>query len=292
MPDSYYSGAGYPYPVEERCPGGKYYVPENPGYAGSIAGSAASSATIRPTYVNAQNQLGIDYPASQISRASGTSAASAARSNAGSYHSLRDVDPSDSVSVVGGGGSVVSTASRASRASRASNLSHVSRASSVRPEDSLSQVGGNRPSPANNRGRAQDLSPRELALLRAQGGHHAPTIVSMDFSRPPSVVGSQVGSGSQAGGGQIVPYGAAGSDISTDSTLVIDVRGDEIARQGGNNNSGGSGGGDLNIVVTEADVARGRDMWPGLDRASIVLRMKVVLTREEVTRRMAARSRR
>ncbi|EGO56231.1 hypothetical protein NEUTE1DRAFT_45326 [Neurospora tetrasperma FGSC 2508] len=291
MPESYYSSASYTHPVE-------YYINSGRGpgsTAGSVAPSTASSqSTIRPTYVNSQGQLGIDYPASQIS-----SRGASRQSHQGSYHSLRDVDPSDSSSQVG---SVVSTNSRASRASHAST---------VRPDDSLSQVGASSSSGGMNRsshprGRGRDLSARELSLLHAQGGSHAPTVVSLA-----STTQSQ-----NQGGPQLLPYadsdaGGGGSDFSTDSTLVIDMRRDSNRRQqqqqppprsssssnqqhGGNNGGGNGGGGNgrntypsepPNVVVTEADIARGREMWPGLDRESIKCRMKVVLIREEVQRR-------
>ena len=65
--------------------------------------------------------------------------------------------------------------------------------------------------------------------------------------------------------------------------------------RGNGGNGGGNGPGRVdpsdpdNIVVTEADIARGRDLWPGLDRRSIIARMKVTLIREEVQRRMGMR---
>ncbi|KAK3493361.1 hypothetical protein B0T13DRAFT_538052 [Neurospora crassa] len=306
MPESYYSSAGYTHPVE-------YYINSGRGPGSTTGGSVApstasmsSQSTIRPTYVNSQGQLGIDYPSSR-----GASRQSQSHHHQGSsYHSLRDVDPSDSSSQVGGG-SVVSTSSRASRASHAST---------VRPDDSLSQVGANRSTP---RGRGRDLSARELSLLHAQGGSHAPTVVSLA-----STTHFQSQSQTQGGGGpQLLPYadsdagGGGGSDFSTDSTLVIDMRRDPNSNRrqqqqqqqppaprsssssssssnqqhGGNNGGGGNSGGGNGrntypsepptVVVTEADIARGREMWPGLDRESIKCRMKVVLIREEVQRR-------
>ncbi|EAA34060.1 hypothetical protein GE21DRAFT_3567 [Neurospora crassa] len=286
MPESYYSSAGYTHPVE-------YYINSGRGPGSTTGGSVApstasmsSQSTIRPTYVNSQGQLGIDYPSSR-----GASRQSQSHHQGSSYHSLRDVDPSDSSSQVGGG-SVVSTSSRASRASRAST---------VRPDDSLSQVGANRSHP---RGRGRDLSARELSLLHAQGGSHAPTVVSLASSTH-----SQSQSQTQGGGGpQLLPYadsdaGGGGSDFSTDSTLVIDMRRDPNSNRrqqqqppaprsnqqhGGNNGAGGRNtypSEPPTVVVTEADIARGREMWPGLDRESIKCRMKVVLIREEVQRR-------
>ncbi|KAK1773124.1 hypothetical protein QBC45DRAFT_428409 [Copromyces sp. CBS 386.78] len=235
-----------------------------------------------------QRQLAIDYPSSssQFSRASRTSRQSHAPSQAGSYHSLRDIDPSDSCSNVGSvqSQSVVSTHSRVSNVSRASSAT-------VRPEESLSQVGlggGNTPN-----GRARDLSGRELALLHAQGGSHAPTVVSY--------AGSQASTSRNHGQGpQLLSYATAstasnaGSNVSTDSTLVIDMRDqNRRAPPPGNPQGHGNNGGrrvdpsdPANIVVTEADIARGREMWPRLDRESIKARMKVTLIREEVQRRM------
>ncbi|KAJ4415919.1 hypothetical protein N0V85_002500 [Neurospora sp. IMI 360204] len=252
MPESYYSGVGYPYPVEARM---------RSSVAGFVAPSTASQSTIRPSHVvNQQGQLAIDYPASQISRASHYSPSQAA----GSYHSLRDVGPSDSCSNVG---SVVSTSSRASRAS------------TVRPQDSLSQVGAAPAAPKYGRGK--DLSGRELALLNTQGHSHAPTEFSQSQNQ---------------GGPQLLPYteSTAGSTVSSDSTLVIDMR-DQNQRQGqggqGQGGNGGRGGRSAypsdppTVIVTEADIARGREMWPGLDRESIKCRMKVVLIREKVQER-------
>ncbi|KAK3953021.1 hypothetical protein QBC32DRAFT_258915 [Pseudoneurospora amorphoporcata] len=257
-----------------------------------------------------QRQLAIDYPStssgSQFSRASGASRASR-QSHApsgpsqagGSYHSLRerDIDPSDSCSNVGS----VQSQSMVSTHSRVSNLSRAS-TSTVRPEDSLSQVGlgggiGNSktrghgaPTPNGNgngnghRAReGRDLSGRELALLHAQGGAHAPTVVSF--------AGSQA---SRNQGPQLLPYAAsnAGSNVSTDSTLVIDMRDPNRRPPPSNSQGPGNNGGrrvdpsdPANIVVTEADIARGREMWPRLDRESIKARMKVTLIREEVQRR-------
>ncbi|KAK3345643.1 hypothetical protein B0H65DRAFT_509291 [Neurospora tetraspora] len=262
MPESYYSGVGYPYPVEARM---------RSSVAGSVAPSTASQSTIRPSHVvNQQGQLAIDYPASQISRASHSP------SQAGSYHSLRDVGPSDSCSNVG---SVESTSSRASRAS------NVSRASTVRPEDSLSQVGAPA-APSVKYGRGKDLSGRELALLNAQGHSHAPTEFSQSQSQ------------NQGPGPQLLPYTAstAGSNVSSDSTLVIDMRdpnrrNPHPSNPQGQGNGGRGGGGSAypsdppTVVVTEADIARGREMWPGLDRESVKCRMKVVLIRERVQER-------
>lgn len=190
---------------------------------------------------------------------------------------------------------MVSTSSRTSRASRAST---------VRPDDSLSQVGASTSSSTHprGRGRGRDLSARELSLLHAQGGSHAPTVVSLASSSTHSHSQSQ---SQNQGGPQLLPYAdsdAGGSDFSTDSTLVIDMRRDTNSNRrqqqpppprssnqhGSNNGDDGRSGYPSeppNVVVTEADIARGREMWPGLDRESIKCRMKVVLIREEVQRR-------